>query len=140
MNQKNGPRAGCQRTNNRMEVDEPAVRVLEGVGNQRHVLKSSQKIKKRITRLGHEDFVVRAAKQSENVGISLAGACGKNQGFWIDCGVIVVVVGTRHLFARRKKPLRRGAGECRRVRRVYETPEESCRSRTQNRTGWDLKL
>jgi len=63
---KQNPRAcGSERANHAVEIDEPAVGVFQRVGNQRDVLQSARKSNNGLAGFGHENFVVRIAKQPE---------------------------------------------------------------------------
>ena len=86
----------------RMKINEPAMRVLQGIRNERHILNVSQEIKKRIAWFQHQNFIMRIAQQAEHVGIRFAGARGQQKRIGIDGYAVVLFVVLRHLFACRQ--------------------------------------
>src|SRR5215469_13583413 len=74
------------------KIDEPAMRVFEGVRNELDVLEAGEKFEQRIAGLGEEEFVPGIAEEAEDVRVGFAGAGSKKEAVGIDDGLVVVEV------------------------------------------------
>src|ERR1039457_5240066 len=83
----------------RIEIDLPSVIVDERIRDEFDIGKIGEKLEQRITRLRHENLVVRIAEQTEDVGIGFAGAGGQSEPFGIEIenAVRLVIVPTNSL-------------------------------------------
>lgn len=92
MNEKNGTGVRGDGAFEGMEIDEPAMGVFEGVGDELDVLEAGEKFEEGIAGLGEEEFITGITEQTEDVGVGFAGAGGKEEGFGINDGLVVVEV------------------------------------------------
>ena len=75
---------GVNRLSQRVKIDLPAVIVEQWVGYEVHVLEVGEKLKQRIARFGHQNFIAGIAQQAKDVGIAFAGAGREHYRFRID--------------------------------------------------------
>jgi len=92
MDEKDGAGARGDCVFEGLEIDEPAVGVDEGVGDEADVLKTGEKFEERIAGFGEEEFVAGIAEEAEGVGVGFAGAGGEEEGFEIDSGAVIVEI------------------------------------------------
>ena len=89
----------------RMEINLPPVVINQRVGNEFDVLQIGEKIEKRITGLGDENFISRTCEEAKNKRVCFAGAGGQEQFFRIDGFAVIAIVGGDS-FARSEQPFR----------------------------------
>src|SRR5580658_5917929 len=61
-----------------VEINLPAVIVVEWVAHKLHVLNIGEKCEERVAGLGDQDFIAGVAERAEDVGVGLAGAGGED--------------------------------------------------------------
>ena len=93
------------------EINMPAVIVKERVWGETDIADLGQEVEKWVAGLGNEDFVVRVAKQPEEVAVGFAGAGGEEHLAGVNPGAVVGLVGADGLA---------GAKHAARVRLVIE--------------------
>src|ERR1700722_18088227 len=92
MNEKNGARARGDGAFQGLKIDEPAMGVGQGVGDEADVLEAGQEFEEGITGFGEKEFVGGIAEEAKGVGVGFAGAGGEEEGFGIDGGLVVVEI------------------------------------------------
>jgi hypothetical protein len=92
MDEENGAGARCDGVFERLEIDEPAVGVCEGIGFQMDVLEAGEKFEEGIAGFGEKKFVVGIGEEAEGVRIGFAGAGGEEEGIGIEGGLVIVEI------------------------------------------------
>src|SRR5437879_1828578 len=92
MDEENGASARRYRVLERLEIDEPALGVGEGVGDETDVLEAGEEIEEGVAGFGEEEFFTWVAEEAECVGVGFAGAGGEEEGFGIESGLVIVKI------------------------------------------------
>jgi hypothetical protein len=92
MDEENGASAWSDGVLERLEIDEPAVGVGEGVGDEADVLEAGEEFEEGVAGLGEEEFVAGVCEEAEGVGVGLACAGGEEDGFGIESGLVIVKI------------------------------------------------
>jgi len=86
MYEENGASAGRDGLLQRLEIDEPAVGVGEGVRDEADILEAGKEFEERVAGFREEEFFTWVAEEAEGVGVGFAGAGGEEEGFGIESG------------------------------------------------------
>src|SRR5580658_1369747 len=79
MNENHRPRSRTGRLVKRIEIDLPSMVIEQRIRNELDIREIGKNLEQRVARFGNKNLVARIAEQTENVGITFAGAGRQNQ-------------------------------------------------------------